>query len=103
MSIIGIVPKDYDVLISDVKHETLKTKIAEELGISYLSKATVSQAGEVAQVSNGIIYGTKYRPIVPLVVCHDGEARWVFFIVGGGSPATYISTQVSAIMTRLLV
>ena len=54
---------------------------AEELGIPYLSKATDPQAGEVAQVSNGIIYGTKYRPIDPFVVCHDGEARWIFFVV----------------------
>ena len=30
---VGIDPKDYDVLISDVKHETLETRVAKELGI----------------------------------------------------------------------
>ena len=35
--------KDYDVLISDIKHETLEKIISEELGIRYLSEATESQ------------------------------------------------------------
>ena len=100
---VGRDPKDYDVLISDVKHETLETKVAEELGIPYLSKAAESQARVVVQVGTGYIYGPQYRPIVPFVVSHKGEALWVFFIVDNCSPLTYLSTQVSASMTGLLV
>ncbi|KAH0609461.1 uncharacterized protein H6S33_012947 [Morchella sextelata] len=47
---IGRDPSDYDVLITDIKHETLETTIAEELGIPYLSKATDAQAEEVVEV-----------------------------------------------------
>jgi len=65
---IGRDPNDYDVLITDVKHETLETTIAEELGIPYLSRATESQAKKVVQVGNGYIYGSKFRGIIPLVV-----------------------------------
>jgi hypothetical protein len=32
------------VLITDIKHETLETTLSEELGISYLSKATEAEA-----------------------------------------------------------
>lgn len=46
---IGRDPNDY-VLITDIKHETLETTTAEELGIPYLSKATESQAKKVVQV-----------------------------------------------------
>jgi len=33
-------PNGCDVLITNIKHETLETAIVRELGISYLSKAT---------------------------------------------------------------
>ena len=98
---IGINPKDYDVVIPDIKHETFETSIAEELGIPYLSKATESQAKEVVQVGRGYIYGEASRGIVPFVVSHNGEARWTFFIVDSCAPLTYISTQVSASTCRV--
>ena len=92
---IGTDPKDYGVLISDVEFETLEEKIAEELAILYLPKATELQAKEVVQVGNGYICGSKSRPIVPFVVDHKGEARRVFSIVDSASPLTS--------MTRLSV
>lgn len=98
---IGRNPKDYDVLIPDTKHETFETSIAEELDIPYLSKATESQDKEVVQVGRGYIYGKTSRGIVPFVVGHNSEARWLFFIVDSGAPLTYISTQVSASTCRV--
>jgi hypothetical protein len=92
---IGRDPSDYDVLITDIKHETLETTIAEELGIPYLSKATEAQAEEVVEVGNGYIHGSKFRVIVPFLG-HKGEARWVFFILGSGAPLTHLSAQASA-------
>ena len=70
----GTDPKDYSVLIKDIKRGALE--IAEELGIPYLSKATEPDA---KKVGDGYIHGSKLRAIVPLVVGHKGEARWVFF------------------------
>jgi hypothetical protein len=92
---IGIDPNDYDVLITDVKHETLETTVAEELGIPYLSKATEADAKEVVQVGNGYIYGRKFSAIIPFVVSHGDESRWVFFIMDSGAPLTYLSAEVS--------
>lgn len=43
---IGRAPKDFDVLISDVKNNTLATKIIQDLGIPYFSEVTESQAKE---------------------------------------------------------
>jgi len=92
----GIDPADYDVLITDISHKTLETRIAEELGIPYLSKATEFDAKKVVEVSEGYIYGDTFRPIVPFVVSRKDEARCAFFIVGTSFPLTYLSTQVSA-------
>lgn len=74
----GIGPADYDVLITDISHQTLETTIAEELGIPYLSKATESDAKEVVEMGEGYIHGETVRPIVPFVVSRRDEARWVF-------------------------
>jgi hypothetical protein len=92
---IGYEPEDYDVLFTDIKHETLETMIAEEVGIPYLSKATVADAKEVVKVGTGYIHGKKRRTIVPLIVGRREEARWVFFIVDSTAPLTYLSIQVS--------
>ncbi|KAF8543539.1 hypothetical protein BDD12DRAFT_801897 [Trichophaea hybrida] len=37
---IGFYPSQYDVMLTDISHETLKQRISDELGIVYLSKAT---------------------------------------------------------------
>ena len=95
----GMDPASYDVLIPDISHETLRTTNAEELGVSYLSKAADSDANEVVEVGTGIIHGDTLRPIVPSVVSRSDEARWAFSIVDSSSPFTYLSVQVSAVST----
>ena len=87
---------DYDVSIPDVTNDTLQTTIAEKLGIGYHSKATDADAAEVAAGCTGIIYGQPGIGIVPFIVRHEREARWVFFFVHSMSPLTYLSTRVSA-------
>ena len=91
-------PKGYDVSISDVKRQTLETTISKELGIQYLSKATLSEAQKVPE-ADGCIYGWGLRPIIPLVVAHERKAYWVFFVMDTAAPLTYLSGQVSARMT----
>jgi hypothetical protein len=63
--------------MTDINHEKLERTIAKEVGIPYLSKATEAQAKEVVQVGNGVIHGPKKRTIIPFVVTHRDESRWV--------------------------
>jgi hypothetical protein len=92
----GVDPKDYDVLITDIDSEKLRSKIAEFIGIQYLAKATEADANNVVEVGYGIVYGPKYHTIYPCVVSRNGKSHWVFFIVDTGDPLTYLSAQVSA-------
>lgn len=92
-------PKDYDVSISDINHKVLGTRIVKELGIPYLSKPTEADAQQVVRVGDGYIHGSTFRAIAPFVVCHKGEARWVFFIVDSSAPMTYLSGQVIDLST----
>jgi len=52
-------PKDYDVLITDIQRETSEGKIAEELGIPYLSKAKK----KAIELGDGYIHGLKFKTI----------------------------------------
>lgn len=88
--------EDFDVSVSGIDHKVLETTIAKKLGIPYLSKATKSQAEEVVLVANGYIHPEGLKPIIPLVVSHAGEARWVFFLIDTAASVTYLSDQVSA-------
>jgi hypothetical protein len=92
---IGYEPEDYDVLFTDINHETLEKMIAEEVGIPYLSKPTVAEANEVVKVGTGYMHGKNRCTIVPFIVGHREEARWVFFIVDSTAPYTYLSIRVS--------
>lgn len=97
---IGRDPSGYDVLIKDVKHETLETTVAEELGIGYQSKAQEADAKALVRECTGYIHGPSRRPIVPFIVGGRGEARWVFFILDSTAPLTYLSAQVSGYRTE---
>jgi hypothetical protein len=88
-------PKDYDVLITDVTDHTLHNEISDLVGIPYLKEATKEEADKVAESLRGFVYGRKYRMMLPCVLKVEDKAHWVFFLVDGGSPLTYISTQVS--------
>ena len=89
-----IQPSEFDVLISDITHETLESTISQDMGINYLAKAE-PDADCVVESATGYIRRSGHRALVPLVVNHGGEARWVFFIIDSGSPLTYLSVQVS--------
>ena len=88
-------PKDYDVLITDIDNHTLHNEISKRLGILYLKEATKEEADYVADSVRGFMYGQMYHMILPCVLKVEDKAHWVFFIVNGGSPLTYVSTQVS--------
>ena len=93
---IGLVGSDdFDVLITDVTDGILRTEIAELVGIPYLAKATLEEAEKCPNMSLDFLYGRNKRPIFPCVVSSEYKAHWIFFIVNTGSPATYLSTQVS--------
>jgi hypothetical protein len=91
----GVDPKDYDVLLTDINDNTLRSDVAEIVGIPYLDKATEGDANKVPEIGHGILYGQRLRTIFPCVVSFLDKAHWVFFIVDGGSPLTFISPQVS--------
>jgi len=93
-------PKDYDVLITDIDYSTLDKEISEIVGIPYLKEATNEEADKVADSLRGFVYGKKFRMILPCVLKIGDKARWIFFIVDGGAPLTYISTQVSVYTYR---
>ena len=84
--VIGPSRADYDVLISDIKHETLNTRISEEIGLAYLSEATEADAKTKVTTIEAYIHGSGYRPLVAFIVGHKGEFRWVFFIIDSSSP-----------------
>lgn len=88
-------PKDYDVLITDIDDNKLHNEISDRVGIPYLKEATKEEADKVADSLRGFLYGEKFRMMLPCILKIKDEARWVFFIVDGGAPLTYISTQVS--------
>jgi hypothetical protein len=93
----GTDPGDFDVLISDVDDEKLRGEVTEIVGIPYHAEATKEDAiGKVIKIGDCYIFGRKFRTIFPAVVGNDTRAHWVFFIVGTGSPLTYLSAQVSA-------
>jgi hypothetical protein len=91
----GVDPKDYDVLLSDMDNNTLRSEVSKRAGIPYLQEASKDEADEVPGEINGFFYGPKSRMILPCVLSIENKARWVFFIVDGGAPVTYISSQVS--------
>ena len=93
----GSFSDDFDVLITDVTDEILRTEIAELVGIPYLEKATQAEAKKILDVGRGFLYGDNYRPIFPCVVSREdlNKAHWVFFLADTGSPKTYVSTKVS--------
>jgi len=64
------------LLIMVTKHKTIETKIAEELAIPYLSKATEAGANEVAQMCTGYIHGSKRRAISMGVMITRPQAWW---------------------------
>ena len=91
----GVDPNSYDVLLSDINDNMLRSDVAEIVGIPYLSKATKDDARKMVGIGHGIIYGETGRLIFPTPVSFLDKAYWVFFIVDTGSPLTFISSQVS--------
>ncbi|KAI5795270.1 hypothetical protein EDC01DRAFT_630006 [Geopyxis carbonaria] len=91
----GIDPEEYDVLITDVNQEIMQGEIAEVVGIPYHAEATKEAAKEVVEIGQCYIFGRKFRTIFPAVVSKGTQAHWVFFVIDGGSPLTYLSVHTS--------
>ena len=90
-------PNDYDVLLTDMDFDTLKTEISEVGGIPYLQKATKYDAEEIVEEGIAMIFGTKKRVIFPAVVknAKKDKAHWIYFVIDTCAPITYLSTQVN--------
>jgi len=87
---------NYDVLITDVNEETLRTEISKVFGIDYLAKATEDDAKREVDVMNGYLYGEGRHAMFPCVVSNGNKAYWVHFIVDIGAPTTFLSKKVNA-------
>ncbi|KAH0563012.1 hypothetical protein GP486_002418 [Trichoglossum hirsutum] len=89
-------PKDYDVLITGVGDDVLRSEISELVGIPYLEEAAVNdEADGMPDRIYGFVYGRMFRMIFPCLLSIEDKAHWVFFLVDDGAPLTYISTQVA--------
>ncbi len=91
----GVDPEDFDVLITDLDDDRLRSVVAEVVGIPYLHKVNESEAKEVVTTCQGFVYGIHHRTILPCIVGFGNKAHWVFFLVDSGSPLTYLSQQVN--------
>lgn len=91
----GVDPKDYDVLITDIDSNKLRSEIAEVIGIPYLAKASEADAYKVVEIGHGMVYGPMFRSVLPCVVSRHGRSHWLFFIIDTGAPLTYPSAEVS--------
>ena len=95
-SISGLALNGYDVLITDISENTLRTEISKSFGIDYLAKATEHDAKREIDTIDGYLYGEGYRAMVPCVVSSRNKAYWVHFFVDTGAPATFLSEKVNA-------
>lgn len=85
-----ISPSEYDVLLSDVKHDDLIGPIAERLGIKYLEPQI--EPIPIEKDIKGILYGTNRCPMINLVVSTKRFKKPinVIFLIDTGSPCLYI-------------
>jgi hypothetical protein len=88
-------PKAFDALVSDVNEKTLQTEVSKVFGIDYLAKASEDDAKRVVDTIDGYLYGEGRRAMVPCVIRNGDKAYWVHFLVGNGSPWTFVSENVN--------
>ena len=96
-SISGLELYNYDVLITDVNENALRTDVSKFFGIDYLAKATEDDVKRKVDVINGFLYGEGRRAMVPFVVNRGDHAYWVHFIVDTGAPVTFLSEKVNVL------
>ena len=84
-----IPPSQYDVLLSDVKHNDLVGPISHRLGIKYLEQRLDSVSQYIVE---GVLFGTNCRPMVNLVVSSKRFKKQVniIFMVDTVSPCLYV-------------
>ena len=93
-------PEEFDVWITDMDEEKLRSEVAELIGIPYLEKASQNEANNKVGLGHGIVYGKYLRVVFPCVVALENKAHWVFFIVDSAAPLTFLSAQVNAPTNR---
>lgn len=84
-----IKPREFDVLLTDFGERDLRTNVAREFTTEFLADADPQIPPQWPV--HGIVYGRYYRVIVELTVKRRDAARRVFFLLGTGSPFTYLS------------
>ncbi|ERF77228.1 hypothetical protein EPUS_05797 [Endocarpon pusillum Z07020] len=63
----GASPNDSNILITDIDDRTLRSEVAELIGIPYLKKTTKVEATNKVDVIHGFIYSNKLRtPVFPM-------------------------------------
>jgi hypothetical protein len=82
-------PQAPDTRLTDIHEGTLQQDVAYELGVEYLSPATVQPSFPV----RGIIYGNNHRLLTNLIVRHGDLAVNVFFIIDTASPHMFLCTS----------
>jgi len=94
-------PNKYDILLTDVNEEDLKTEISTFLGSKYLSET--SPLSSPQPTIHGILYGIYNRSFLPLVVAvRKSPSVVVHFLFDSGSPFTYLSEEVCGVLEHFI-
>jgi hypothetical protein len=85
----------YDLVIPELNYNSLRTAVAEQIGIEYLATAPADAVQEKGSLIAGILYGPFRRPVVPCVCRFGDKSKWVFFLIDALAPESYLSLDVS--------
>ena len=81
----------FDVLISDVTKDDLSGLISKRIGKDNLAPLS-SDEQEFSRIRNGIVYGRHSRGIISLPTrFKNKQPIWIHYLVGTGSPWTFLS------------
>ena len=95
-----IAPSGQDLMLTDVTHEILNTRIAPELGVRYLS---ASEAEDASFPVTGTLFGLNRRLMVNLLVRRRESHKFlnILFLVDTGSPVSYLCDEaISALIGK---
>lgn len=92
-----LVPSQYDILLLDLHAIDLRTTVAQLLNVGYLQ--TIQTPAVPPTQLTGIVWGSFFRVLVSCPVTYNGVTKTVIFLVDTVAPATYLSDDVSCLVS----
>lgn len=87
------------VLLRNVNIETLNKTMEKKVNRRFMDDATSKEAEKRLKMADAFLYGS-HRIILPAVLRSPTQAKWLFWLVDTGYPATLVSDQVCASPTE---